>query len=144
MIPRSVRAVSLLLPILLVAGCASQRAGQTTSYSTLHRPQPPVFEHTLAPTDNANVDNPLLVPVPGGPPPEDLAVGESIREMLMEDKTLAPAPSNVITVVSKGVVTMKGYVRSRRAAYELHQRIASLPGVQSVQDELTLWNGHKI
>jgi osmotically-inducible protein OsmY len=62
----------------------------------------------------------------------------------MEDKSLAPAPSNVITVVSKGVVKMTGYVRSRRAAQELHERIASLPGVVAIEDELTLWNGHKI
>ena len=143
MFPKVLKA--MLIPLLLTAGCATQRTGQVAGYSFLNQPQPPVCERTLAPANAGEiVENRLLIPVPGGPPQEDLQVGEKIRAMLMEDKTLAPAPSNVITVVSKGVVTMKGYVRSRRAAFELHQRIASLPGVVSVQDELTLWNGHKI
>jgi hypothetical protein len=138
-------AAGLVFWQLLVGGCAAQHPGPSSSYSTLHRPEPPKDSSPLVPeAQGVASENRLTVPVPGGPSPQDLAVGEKIREMLMEDKTLAPAPSNVITVVSKGVVKMKGFVRSRRAANELCQRIAGIPGVISVENELTLWNGHKL
>jgi hypothetical protein len=143
MITRLLKIISYAFPLCLAAGCATNYPEQSTSYSTHNKPKPPVCEFSLA-TAGSNCENPLLVQIPGGPCAEDRAIGEAIREMLMADRKLAPAPSNVITVVSNGVVTMKGYVRSRQAALELHQRIAGLPGVQSVQDELTLWNGHKI
>ena len=143
-IPRCLAGIALLALLLMTPGCATQD-GAPQSYSTFHQPERPSGDlpgQRVVASEEA--ENRLTVPVPGGPSAEDLAVGEKIRELLMEDKSLAPAPSNVITIVSKGVVKMKGYVRSRRAAYELHQRIAGIPGVQSVENELTLWNGRKL
>ena len=136
---RQLKGICLVLPLLLVAGCVSQHVTPAPNFSTLNPPRSPNSDNPLM-----IVNNPLTTPMKGGPSAADLAVGAQIRALLMEDKTLAPAPSNVITIVSKGVVKMTGFVRSRKAAQELHQRIASLPGVLAVDDQLTLWNGHKI
>jgi osmotically-inducible protein OsmY len=134
------QANSLFLPLLLAVGCVTQIPRETTGPGAGDRAASFTNQQFAGYSEQKGDECCAATGVSAA----DLAVGEKIREMLMEDKTLAPAPSNVITVVSRGVVTMKGYIRSRRAAFELHQRIANLPGVVSVQDELVLWNGHKI
>jgi hypothetical protein len=139
MIQKPLQANSLFLPLLLAVGCVTQVPRESAGPGAVNTPAF-VTHQQLAESSDQKSD----CCAPSGVTATDLALGDKIREMLMEDRTLAPAPSNVITVVSRGVVTVKGYIRSRRAAFELHQRIASLPGVVSVQDELVLWNGHKI
>jgi osmotically-inducible protein OsmY len=67
-----------------------------------------------------------------------MKVGEAIRQMLMQDKKLAPPPSNVIATTHNGVVTLRGTIPTRRTRETLVDRIAQLPGVTQVDDQLKI------
>jgi osmotically-inducible protein OsmY len=64
--------------------------------------------------------------------PADVKVGEEIRQAILEDKKLAPPPSNVIASVQDGVVTLRGSVPSRDDKEVMKERIEQLPGVARV------------
>jgi hypothetical protein len=131
--------LSASLMILFTAGCAHQSAQNQPMFSELPPP-------ALAPTSDRGVA--AIVPVAGGsasdiaPPPgapaEDWALAETIRAELTKDKNLAHSPMEA--VVNKGVVTLRGYAPNQHARQVLHDRIASLPGVQQVDDQLEIKN----
>jgi osmotically-inducible protein OsmY len=94
---------------------------------------------SLAPTSNRDqtrVYGDIAPPVPPNTSPEDAKLGEEIRELLMQNKKLAPPPSNVIATAHNGVVTLQGRIATRTGQQELREQIAQLPGVTRVQDEL--------
>jgi len=75
------------------------------------------------------------------PPPGATAanwdVAESIRQKLTDDPTLAPLGSQLKAEVgNNGVVTLKGVVKTPDEQQRVHDTIASVPGVSSVNDEL--------
>jgi hypothetical protein len=127
------------LVLAFTAGCAYQSQQAQPTFSELPPP-------ALTPTsDRGNAD---IVPVGGGnasdiaPPPgapsEDWALAEIIRAELSKDKSLAHAPMEA--VVNKGVVTLRGYAPNQHARQLIHERIASLPGVKQVDDQLEIKN----
>jgi hypothetical protein len=129
--------LSVGLILLLTAGCAHQSSTQPT-FTEL---PPPALAPTsdrgsvaVAPADGG-VSN---IPPPPGAPPEDWDLAETIRTELTKDKTLAHAPMEAI--VNKGTVTLRGYAPNQHARQRIHDRIASLPGVKQVDDQIEVKN----
>ena len=121
------------LPVLFAAGCVSSHRPETASYSS-----PPATE--LSPSSNGYQEQ---VYHPGidswssnAASAQDLTVGNEIRETLLQDKKLAPPPSNLVIVVHDGVVTMRGTVPNRKEQQKIYDRLAQLPGVARVQDQV--------
>jgi hypothetical protein len=131
--------LSASLMLLLTAGCAHQSAQTQPTFTEL----PP---HPLTPTsDRGNA--PVMpmaggaissVSAPPGAPAEDWILAETIRAELTKDKKLVHAPMEA--VVDKGTVTLKGYAPTARARQQIEDRIASLPGVKQVVDQIQVKN----
>jgi hypothetical protein len=131
--------LSASLMLLLTAGCAHQSASIQPPFAEQPPPAP-------APTSDRGAT--AFVPVSGGgvsdiaPPPgataEDWDLAETIRAELTRDKTLARAPMEA--VVKSGTVTLRGYAPNQHARQRIHDRIASLPGVKQVDDEIEIKN----
>jgi hypothetical protein len=61
--------------------------------------------------------------------------------VLTEEKTLAPYPSQISVAVdknSKGLVELHGYVANDNERQKLHDRIAQVPGVLQIDDQIVL------
>lgn len=131
--------VSAGLLLVLISGCAHQSAQTQPTFSQLPpAPLAPTSDRgdtALAPMANENI---FSVAPPPGAPAEDWALAETIRAELTKDKKLVHAPMEA--VVNKGVVTLRGYAPTQRARQQLHERIASLPGVQQVDDQIQVKN----
>jgi hypothetical protein len=131
--------LSASLMLFLTAGCAHQPAQTQPAFSELPPP-------ALAPTSDRG--NPAFVPVAGGsvsdiaPPPgapaADWDLAEIIRAELTRDKSLVHSPMQA--AVKNGTVTLRGYAPNQHARQRLHDRIASLPGVKQVDDEIEIKN----
>lgn len=67
---------------------------------------------------------------------EDIQLSSRIRELLMEDKKLAPPPSSVSVIVNHGVVTLQGAVPSPKAKQHIDEQLAQVPGVARLDDQL--------
>lgn len=129
--------LSASLMLLLTSGCAHRSAQTQPTFSEL----PPA---PLAPTSDRG--DAAVVPVAGGnefsvaPPPgapaEDWTLAETIRAELTKDKKLVHEPMEAI--VNRGVVTLRGYAPTQGARKKLHDRIAGLPGVKEVDDQIKI------
>src|SRR4051812_45665915 len=133
--------VWMALPLSLALGCAANRS---TTTEAQYGPMP-----VLTPT-SGEPEQRIYSTAPGtaatssdvdAPPPGATAanwsVAESIRHKLTEDPTLAPLGSKVIAEVGKdGVVTLKGTVKTPEEQKRVHDTIASVPGVNGLNDEL--------
>ena len=144
------------LVVVLSAGCAhesAQQQPQQTSFRqqslspTSDRQDPRVYAespptatseqsdagvYSELPAANSSADN----HPPKGAPSEDWALAQEIRDELTQDKTLAGAPMQAY--VDKGVVTLKGYARNERERKRLREKIAGLPGVKDINDQLQI------
>ena len=130
--------LSATLMLVLTAGCAHQSASTEPTFAELPPP-------ALAPTSDRG--NAAFVPLTGGvsdiaPPPgapaADWDLAETIRAELTRDKALAHSPMEA--VVKDGTVTLRGYAPNQHARQLVHDRIASLPGVKQVDDQLEVKN----
>lgn len=131
--------VWLGVPLLLAVGCADNRRDASVSYSpaltgsyaaTSDRPVSRVYPNT-----SANID---VTTPPAGASSQDWTVAEEIRSLLTTDRNIGKAP--MAAVVNHGVVTLRGSVRNQRERDRLRNEIASLPGVQRVDDQLDFKN----
>ena len=134
--------VWIAVPLGLAMGCAANRT--TTTAEATYGPAPMLTptsgepEQRIYSTDptTASATTDLNAPPPGANA-ADWGVAESIRQKLTEDPTLAPLGSQLIAEVGKdGVVTLKGVVRTPDEQQRVRDTIASVPGVNSVNDEL--------
>src|SRR5207237_1803274 len=96
--------------------------------------RPDAGVYSELPAANSSADN----HPPKGAPSGDWALAQEIRDALTQDKTLAGAPMQAY--VDKGVVTLKGYARSERERKRLREKIAGLPGVKHITDQLQIRN----
>jgi hypothetical protein len=137
--------ISMTLPLTLAVGCM------------LSRPETPGVDHAVgaaftepfAQVGTGEASGPGIVmpsvPAPAGASPEDWALGERVRELLTSDRTLAPYPSEVQTIVdqkSKGLVRLRGTIINPQERRRLRDRIAQVPGVTQVDDQLTVAAPH--
>jgi len=113
----------LLLPLAFLAGCAENSPQGSAVYSPALSPTSDHQQNRVYGTaDKASA--------------QDIQLGEEVRQLLMQNKKLAPPPSNVIATAHDGVVTLTGRVPTTRTKQEIHQQIAQLPGVTRVDDNL--------
>ena len=83
-------------------------------------------------------------PAPAGVADNDWALGEELRGALTTDWSLAPYPSDVSAIVdknSKGLVRLRGSVPNDTDRQRLHTRIAEVPGVQKIDDQVLVGLG---
>jgi osmotically-inducible protein OsmY len=71
-----------------------------------------------------------------GAPMSDDDVTVRVRGAIMDGSRLSYAARNVIVVVSKGVVTLRGQVSDARASAAIEQRARRTPGVERVDNQL--------
>lgn len=114
------------LLVVLALGCASNPGGNAGS------------NHSANAGFSENPRLPAAGVTPATPPGSDLAISKQIYAMFSEDKSLAPAYSNVITSVRAGVVTMSGYAPSTEDLQRIQERIGQLPGVVRVENQATV------
>jgi BON domain-containing protein len=124
------------VPLLIGAGCVySHRA------PVVYSPTPAVV--TVAPTSVQPAvrvyPEPTTV-VPATPTPTvsagDLAVANTIRDILAADPTLASVARNVRISIVNSDVTMTGTVLTEHDRAGLHSAIAGIPGVNRVDDRV--------
>jgi hypothetical protein len=121
-----------VIPLLLCAGCASDHHEQTATYT-------PLDPSLLAPTSDRDQNRMYSGPGNSGQSPaspEDIKIGQEIRDLLMNDKKLATPPSNVIASARQGVVTLRGTMPTPTDKKKLVERIVALPGVTRVEDQI--------
>lgn len=137
----------MAVPLGLAVGCAANRPSSEVAYGpapdvmltpTSHEPEQRIYTST-APNTETTVS--VGAAAPTGASPQAWEIAQEIQQKLLADKTLAPMGSSVIAEVSKdGAVTLRGNVRSKSEEQRVHDSVAQLPGVQSVNDELNI--GH--
>ena len=131
-------AFSLLAPDqTLVASSAYEGPNRTYAVGAAESPgyvESGSYAETPAMTSTEDVDV-----VPGGANPQSWAVAQEIQARLIADPTLAPMGSSLITQVgSDGVVTVRGTVASTGEQQRVCDSISSVPGVKSVNNQLTI------
>ena len=80
-------------------------------------------------------------PPPPRPPSRtevDHEVAGAIHRLLNTDEFVAPGAKNVTARIRKGVVTLRGTVPSSHERDMIVQRIEQMPGVDRIDDHLTL------
>jgi osmotically-inducible protein OsmY len=105
---------------------------------TSDRPAPQVYAPN---SGSAAVVPPNASPPtsPPGIPTSDVAVADSVRQLLKSDNSdLSRVANNVQASVDHGVVTLRGTVPADHVRDEIIMRVSKLPGVQHVHDELAV------
>jgi osmotically-inducible protein OsmY len=93
-------------------------------------------EDAVGPGNDANLG---VNVVPAGANPQTWAIAQEIQDKLVSDPTLAPMGSSLITEVNNdGVVTLRGTVASTDEQQRVTDSISTLPGVKSVNNQLTI------
>ena len=132
------------LPLTFAVGCAHTPKQEAELYE-------PVDSATLTPTsarpvsrvyaDDQGRPRGITRTAPAkGASAEDWALGEELRAALTTEKSLA-YPSEVLVAVdknSKGSVKLRGVVPNDRERQRLHDRIAAVPGVLQIDDQVTV------
>jgi BON domain len=135
--------ILLLAPVTFCAGCAQSQPAPATAYyrpadayltPTSDRPAPRVYPGPSTPA--------WLGTPPSAPPPGvnqmDLAVADQISQTLHTDPLLASISQNVQVTVRKGVVTLDGRVPTEHAKDEISLRLAQIPGVDRIDNDLAV------
>jgi osmotically-inducible protein OsmY len=99
---------------------------------TSERQAPRVYPETVKPVPPPQP----VAPPPAGVSANDIAIGQSINRLLKDDSGLAGVSGNVEATIDNGVVTLRGRVPSEHDRTEIADRIARLPGVAKVHDQL--------
>jgi hypothetical protein len=137
--------LSVGLPLTFAVGCSNTRQQEAAVYS-------PAAGAALTPTGEITGtarSNDAAVPegiitrttAPSGASAEDWALGEELRGTLTSEKSLVPYPSEVCLVVdkdSKGLVRLLGVIRNDYDRQQLRDRIAKVPGVVRIDDQITV------
>ena len=137
--------LSVTLPLTLVVGCTNTRQQNAElDRSAAGAALTPTYIGTgsAVNADDATPEGIIgRTPAPPGSSAEDWALGERLRGVLTEEKSLAPYPSQISIGVekdSKGLVTLRGYVANDNEKQKLHDRIAQVPGVLQIDDQIVL------
>ncbi len=127
------------IPIIFASGCIQSHRYPPLVYT-------PVPAAVVPPTPTSDVPAVRVYPelppgvttAPPGVSESDLAIADSIREVLKGNGPLSGTARNVEATVNGGVVTLKGIVDTDTARQEIASRIAGLPGVTRVDNELSV------
>ena len=151
----------VIAPAVLVSGCVESHR-QPVVYSDpssfnrtpmpAYSPPPPAYSTPapviVAPTSErpdvriyAADSAPVVVSPPApiitySPAESDLALANSLRQMLSADSSLASAARNVRMSIRDGRVTLTGTTSSERARQLMERAVAGTPGVAAVEDRV--------
>jgi hypothetical protein len=138
--------LSATVPLILAVGCAHTPSNETAMYGP--EPTPglkPTSDIASARVYPGDVRPEGIIfppaPAPAGATESDWALGEEVRGAFTTDWSLAPYPSDVSAIVdknSKGTVRLRGYVPNDTDRQRLHTRIAEVPGVQNIDDQIVV------
>jgi len=135
------------LAIAMLTGCAHQSAESTASYdplpSSVDRPtsngrDQRIYSGTVTAPDGGSASVTLN---PQGAPTASQDVADTIRKMILSDRTLVPYPAKVVATMdpaSKNTVVLKGNVPSESVKKRLVERVSSVAGVSQVNDQLVV------
>jgi hypothetical protein len=118
------------LPVALTVGCVESHRGYayTTPTTTVVTPTSPYPAVRVYP-DNPN---PRIATSPGEA--DDLTIANSVRNILARDT--ARVYANVDIAVNRGLVTLRGTVPTEHDRFQLQSDIATVAGVESVDNQL--------
>ncbi len=124
-----------------VAGCAHTQNERVPVYSELPaRSVTPTSdqsaERVYAPQENATPTAP-----PSGVAAEDWALNDRIRNLFLDNKKLAPPPSEVTAVVDQkehGVVHLSGHIVNGVARRRVIEEVSKIHGVTHVDDHMAI------
>jgi hypothetical protein len=125
------------LPLALAVGCAQNRAETAPAYSALP-------ERAVTPTSDQAAERVysgqegfMRTPAPSGVATDDWTLNQNISALFMENKKLAPPPSQVTAVVDQkehGVVHLSGHIVNTSARRRVIDAVSKVPGVTRVDD----------
>jgi len=131
--------------LVFAAGCVNSHRAPPVVYT----PAPPPPTVIVAPTSDRPVARvypgpsstapagpPTVVP-PAGVSSSDVAVADSVRQLLKGDSDLARVSNHVEATVDHGVVTLRGTVPAEHVN-EIEMRLRQLPGIVRVNDQLAV------
>jgi len=123
-----------------VAGCAHTQTERTPVYRSLPTDVTPTSdqsaERVYAAQENATPTAP-----PSGVAAEDWALNDRLRTLFLDNKKLAPPPSEVTAVVDQkehGVVHLSGHILNTTARRRVVVEVSKLPGVTRVDDQMII------
>lgn len=124
-----------------VVGCASTQNERAPIYSDLPaRPLTPTSEQSTERVYDGQ-ENSAPTTVPSGVATEDWALNDRLRTLFLDNKKLAPPPSEVSAVVDQkehGVVHLSGHIVSTTARRRVVQEVSKIPGVTRVDDHMII------
>lgn len=132
---RVAKLFSFFFSTVLLSGCVESHRSPAVYY-TSPTTVPPVSERPDVRVYSAPVPPVVTQPLPPPVSDPDVALGVAISQLLKGQPSLASISSKVSATVSHGVVTLKGTVPTDNDREEIKERVAKLPGVAGVTDEL--------
>jgi hypothetical protein len=132
----------LFLSALLasVAGCAHTQTETAPVYSSLPTDVTPTSDQSAERVYAGQQNSPPTAP-PSGVAAEDWALNDRLRALFMDNKKLAPPPSEVTAVVDQkehGVVHLSGHIVNSVARGRVIEEVSKIPGVTRVDDHMTV------
>lgn len=136
----------LLVPLLSLVLVACDQRSNKTPPST---PPPPnadrqasvVSDNSMMKPDNTAVnvrdrDSAAVTPMVQSESDADRAVTQTVRKLIMEDRTISVNGKNVKVVTVNGVVTLRGPVDNEQERVAIEKKVAVVKGVNKVDNKL--------
>ena len=126
----------------MLSGCVQSHRAPVVYYSppgslspTSQSPDVRVYSGAVPPPPvNAQPVPSVVAPAPVADP--DVALAQSLSQLLKGDPGLAAISSKVSATVHHGVVTLRGSVPTENDRQEIKDRVSKLSGVAAVEDNL--------
>src|ERR1043165_579180 len=106
---------------VFILGCAHTQNDRAPAYSALP-------EREVAPTSNQSSDR--VYPAPAGVAAQDWELNEKIHALFLDNRKLAPPPSEVTAVVDQqnhGVVRLSGHVSNGIVRRRVIEEVSKIP-----------------
>jgi osmotically-inducible protein OsmY len=127
------------LPVVLLMGCAHTQTQTAPVYSAL--PTAPA-RTSDQPAERIYAEgNTTRTAPPSGVAAEDWELNEKLRALFLDNRKLAPPPSEVTAVVdqqNRGVVRVSGHVSNGVQRRQVIDAVSKIPGVTRVEDHLLI------
>ena len=127
------------LPVVLLMGCAHTETQTAPVYSALPTGPAPTSDQ---PAERIYAEgNTTRTAPPSGVAAEDWELNERLRALFLDNRKLAPPPSEVTAVVdqqNRGVVRVSGHVRNGVQRRQVIDAVSKIPGVNRVEDHLLI------
>jgi hypothetical protein len=126
--------------IASVAGCAHTQTETAPVYSSLPTDVTPTSDQSAGRV-YAGQENTAPTATPSGVSAEDWALNDRLRALFLDNRKLAPPPSEVTAAVDQrehGVVHLSGHIVNGIARRRVIEEVSKIPGVTRVDDHMTV------